>query len=102
MEDETMEIYLEYFTGPAAAVVVLVALAYGLYRLANEHLLPLVRTGLREHFEHIEKLMEEHSKQANSFQVLLASPEHAEDRADKPQVENAKNSWKIQKILTNQ
>ena len=40
-----------------------------------------------------DKLMEEHSKQANSFQVLLASPEHAEDRADKPQVENAKNSW---------
>jgi hypothetical protein len=71
MEDETMEIYLEYFTGPAAAVVILVALAYGFYRLANEHLLPLVRTGLREHFEHIEKLMEEHSKDRQVFREAI-------------------------------
>ena len=40
-----------------------------------------------------DKLMEEHSKQASSFQVLLSSPEHAEDRANKPEVEDGKNSW---------
>ena len=66
-----MEIYLEYFTGPAAAAVILIALAYGFYRLANEHLLPLVRTGLREHFEHIEKLMEEHSKDRQVFREAI-------------------------------
>ena len=31
-----------------------------------------------------EKLMEEHSKQATSFQTLLATPEHSVDRACKP------------------
>ena len=49
----------------------MVALAYGFYRLANEHLLPLVRTGLREHFEHIEKLMEEHSKDRQVFREAI-------------------------------
>tara|TARA_A100001201_G_C3958367_1_gene161857 strand:- start:172 stop:441 length:270 start_codon:yes stop_codon:yes gene_type:complete len=75
-----METVLEYIAGPTGGMVVAALVLYGGYKLAVSHLIPLAKSWIDKHFEHIDELMDEHKKDREVFQEAIL---HLTGRLDK-------------------
>lgn len=62
-----------YLAGPGAAVVVLMVVLGGLYRLTVQYLLPLARAGLDGHLAKIDALIQQQRDESKAITRTLAS-----------------------------
>lgn len=62
-----------YLAGPGAAVVVLTAVLYGLYKLAVVHAVPLVAALGKRHLDQIDELIKVQRAEGNAIAKTLAS-----------------------------
>ena len=64
---------MPYLAGPGAAVVVLMAVLWGLYKLAVVHAVPLVAALGKRHLDQIDSLIANQRAESNAITKTLAS-----------------------------
>lgn len=71
-----METMLPYLAGPAGAVFALLVVIYGLYKLADTRLIPVVEKFIGRHLEQIDRLIASHDRDREVWAEGLTAVRH--------------------------